>query len=311
MIKLDSRFKLIFAGVTGSYLYGTNLPDSDKDVRGVFIPSEEFYLGFLEKVEQVESHVPDETYFELSKFFKLCLDNNPNILELLFVPKEFTLFTSPQWQEILNNKPLFLSTKARHTFSGYAVSQLHRIKQHREWLLNPPKKQPERKDFSLPDTSLVHKDQVNAFNELIHSDTPIKLSDNALVILQREKAYINASKYWSQYNEWKRNRNPARAKLELKYGYDTKHASHLFRLLEEGVELLATGNITFPRPNANELLSIRQGKYSYTELIEKLGGENEGIDNQLSFESILPHNPDRVDADKLCRKLIKEYILRS
>jgi hypothetical protein len=127
MIKLDNRFKLIFAGLTGSHLYGTNLPDSDRDVRGVFIPSEEFYIGFLEKVEQVESHEPDETYWEISKFFKLCLDNNPNILELLFIPEQFRLFESPEWQEILSHKDMFLSTKAKHTFSGYAVSQLRQL----------------------------------------------------------------------------------------------------------------------------------------------------------------------------------------
>lgn len=308
MIKLDSRFKLIFTGLTGSHLYGTNLPESDRDIRGVFIPSEEFYIGFLEKVEQVESHEPDETYWEISKFFKLCLDNNPNILELLFVPEQFRLFATPEWLEIINHKDMFLSTKAKHTFSGYAVSQLHRIKQHREWLLNPPKKQPERKDFGLPDINVVHKDQINAFNELLHSDKPIELSDNALETLQREKAYINASKQWQQYQEWKTNRNPQRADLEAKYGYDTKHASHLYRLIGEGVELLTAGNITFPRPNADELLAIRKGAYTYTQLMEKLGGKQFDIDSFFNFESKLPHNPNRKDADMLCRKLIKERL---
>jgi predicted nucleotidyltransferase len=309
MIKLDNRFKIIFSGITGSHLYGTSLPESDRDVRGIFIPTEEFYLGFLEKVEQVESHEPDETYWEISKFFKLCLDNNPNILELLFIPDSFVLETTPEWQEIIKYRDMFLSTKCKHTFSGYAVSQLHRIKQHREWLLNPPKKQPERKDFGLPNTNIIHRDQINAFNELLHSETPIELSDNALEILQREKAYINASKYWTQYQEWGRNRNPARASLELKYGFDCKHAGHLVRLIGEGRELLQTGFITFPRPNAKELLAIRQGKYSYKELMELIGGEENGIDNQLSsIDSGLPHNPDRKSADILCRQLIKQRI---
>jgi len=311
MIKLDNRFKLIFAGLTGSHLYGTALPESDRDVRGVFIPSEEFYLGFLEKVEQVENHEPDETYWEISKFFKLCLDNNPNILELLFIPEQFRLFVTPEWLEILSHKDMFLSTKAKYTFSGYALSQLHRIKQHREWLLNPPKKQPERNNFGLPNANIVHKDQVNAFNELLHSETPIELSDNALEILQREKAYINASKQWQQYQDWKTNRNPQRAELEAKYFYDTKHGSHLYRLIGEGIELLTTGNITFPRPNAEELLAIRKGAYSYQQLMDKLGGDKFDIDSLFSFESKLPHNPDRKNADMLCRKLIKERLNES
>lgn len=310
MIKLDERFKVVFAGITGSHLYGTALPESDEDVRGVFIPTEEFYLGFLEKVEQVESHEPDVTYWEISKFFKLCLDNNPNILELLFIPEHKYLTYTPTWGRILDNRSAFLSTKAKHTFSGYAVSQLHRIKQHRDWLLNPPKKKPERLDFGLPETNVVTKDHLNAFDELKSKDTPLLLSDSLLEALQKEKAYINALRYWTQYQEWKKSRNPARAELEAAYGYDTKHASHLVRLLREGQELLETGFITFPRPDAFDLLSIRMGSYTYDELMEKVGGDsNESIDAFLTVEeSVLPHNPDRKAADQLCRELIKERI---
>ena len=86
---MDNKFKIIFECVTGSRLYGTSTPESDTDIRGVFIPPEEYYLGFLNKVEQVEDKVSDVTHWELSKYLKLALDNNPNILELLFVPKEF------------------------------------------------------------------------------------------------------------------------------------------------------------------------------------------------------------------------------
>ena len=147
---MDERFKVIVKCTTGSHLYGTATELSDIDTRGVFIPTEEFYLGFMEKVEQVESHTPDETYWEITKFFKLCLDNNPNILELLFIPNQFIEYASEEWANIMAHRQMFLSTKARHTFSGYAVSQLHRIRQHREWLMNPPKGKPERKDFDLP-----------------------------------------------------------------------------------------------------------------------------------------------------------------
>jgi len=308
-MQIDARFKMIFECITGSYLYGTNLPDSDKDIRGVFIPTEEFYLGFLENVEQVESQKPDITYWEIQKFFKLCLDNNPNILELLFVPHEFTTIPETnEWIDILDDRNLFLSAKAKYTFSGYAVSQLHRIKQHREWLLNPPKKQPERKDFGLPNTNVITKDQINAYDELIVKGEILELSLGALEVLQREKAYINTSKYWTNYKEWEKNRNPQRAELEKKFGYDTKHASHLFRLLGEGKELLTTGFITFPRPDANELLAIRHGKYSYDELMNMIGGDIDTYFKSFEDKIILPHSPNRKEADRLCQKLIKERL---
>jgi hypothetical protein len=307
---MDSRFKLICKCVTGSQLYGTATPESDVDIRGVFIPTEEFYLGFMEKVEQVESHVPDETFWEITKFFRLCIDNNPNILELLFVPlySEYTEYFTKEWEEIISKRELFLSTKARHTFSGYAVSQLHRIKQHREWLLNPPKKKPERKDFNLPETNVITKDQINAYDELMDRGEVLEIGLQTLQVLQREKAYFNAARYWEQYNKWKEERNKDRASLEAKYGYDCKHASHLFRLIGEGIELLTTKNITFPRPDAQELLAIRHGEYSYDELMVKLGDDVDTNFKNIDGSVVLPHSPNRKEADKLCQKLVKERL---
>jgi hypothetical protein len=304
---------IIFKCISGSKLYGTSTPESDTDVRGVFIPPEEYYFGFLNNVEQVESHIPDETFWEIRKFFKLCLDNNPNILELLFIPDSHVLYQSKPWFKIMENREIFLSTKIRYTFSGYAMSQLHRIKQHREWLLHPVEKQPQRSDFGLPNNEgLVTKDQLNAFNELTVNygnkiADSIKIDVNFLDVLHREKAFQNANKHWNEYEAWKEERNPIRAETERKFGYDTKHASHLARLINEGKELLTKGILTFPRPDKEELLAIRHGEYTYTQLIEKYG-EVDKIFDELEKSFVLPHSPDRVKADKLCQSLVKEWL---
>lgn len=308
---MDSRFKVICRCITGSHLYGTATPESDIDIRGIFIPTEEFYLGFMEKVEQVESHKPDETYWEITKFFRLCCDNNPNILELLFVPlySEYTEYYTREWEEILVNRHLFLSSKARHTFSGYAVSQLHRIKQHREWLLNPPTKKPERQYFNLPETNIITSDQINAYDELLNRGEVLEIGLQTLEVLQKEKAYFNSVRHWKQYQTWKEERNKSRAELEFKFGYDTKHASHLFRLISEGIELLTKGTITFPRPEAKDLLDIRQGKYSYEDLMARIDSDIDSAFTKIENQIILPHSPNRKDTDKLCQKLVKERLL--
>ena len=306
-IKIDNRFLLIFKCITGSHLYGTALPESDYDIRGVLIPTEEFYLGFMNKVEQIESHKPDITYWEIQKFFKLCLDNNPNILELLFIPDNSQLETSDAWKEIIENRKMFLSIKARYTFAGYAVAQLHRIKQHREWLLNPPSHHPKRDEFGLPETNTITKDQINAYDELTAKGSALNLTSQMLDILHREKAYINAMRYWTQYKEWESNRNPDRAKLEKAWGYDTKHASHLYRLLSEGKELLTSAWITFPRPDAQEILAIRHGEYSYEQLMNNIGDIDEYF-KLFEHKFILPRSPNRLEADVLCQKLIKDRL---
>ncbi len=82
---------------------------------------------------------------------------------------------------------------------------------------------------------------------------------------------------------------------------------HLVRLLNEGQELLLTGNITFPRPEAKELLEIKNGKYTYDELMDKIGDIEKGF-GYLPTKSVLPVSPDIQAADELCIQLIKSRL---
>lgn len=68
------------------------------------------------------------------------------------------------------------------------------------------------------------------------------------------------------YNE--RSKDVNRPELEAAYGYDTKFAMHLIRLLGEAKEFVEAGEITLPRPNKAELTQIRLGKYKLNELID-------------------------------------------
>ena len=83
-----------------------------------------------------------------------------------------------------------------------------------------------------------------------------------------EKEYATSKRHYDQYVSWKKNRNPARADIETKYGYDTKHAMHLVRLLRMAEEIITTGTMNVYRPDRDELVKIRNGLFSYDYLIE-------------------------------------------
>ena len=178
--------------------------------------------------------------------------------------------------------------------------------------MNPPKKQPERSDFGIPENeSLVTNEQKRIYNKISRQEEnpdfpslPQLFGDNVLAALERERAFYNANRYWGQYQNWKANRNPARAILEEKFGHDTKHSSHLVRLISEGKELLLTGNITFPRPDAEELLAIKRGKYSYDELMGQVGDLDAQFDTWYE-KSSLPHSPNKKKVDELCIDIVQ------
>jgi uncharacterized protein len=87
-------------------------------------------------------------------------------------------------------------------------------------------------------------------------------------------------------------KNVHRAELENKHGYDTKYAMHVIRLYGEVKELMENGRITLPRPNRQELIEIRKGKYSLSE-IRELGVQLESEALAAQARSPLPDEVDR------------------
>lgn len=287
-MNFDLRSHTILMAIAGSRCYGIHRPDSDIDIKGVAIPPKEFFMGFAHRFEQAEgsdnlscfiddfSDAEKEiikisklegSIYDVRKFISLAAECNPNILDVLFCRDEEIIVRTKFSDTLRNERDLFISAKAKHTYSGYAFSQLKRIKSHRTWLLNPPKKKPERKDFKLPEQTLIPKEHLEAVratikvkldswnigldaatdSEKIHIQEQILsylsefsaglgmtvedanwlaaarnigLDENFIHILQLEREYESAKRYWDQYQVWEKNRNVERAKLEAQSGYD-------------------------------------------------------------------------------------------
>jgi hypothetical protein len=81
-----------------------------------------------------------------------------------------------------------------------------------------------------------------------------------------KELYDAAKKQRDQYVTWMAERNPIRHEMEVKFGYDTKHAAHLVRLLRMGFEILTEGEVRVKRPDAAELLAIRHGSMTFEEV---------------------------------------------
>ena len=89
-------------------------------------------------------------------------------------------------------------------------------------------------------------------------------------------------------------------------GYDGKYASHLFRLMYEGNQLLLTGNIEFPLRNAKWLLDIKNGVYSYDEILEMAKVMEQDFETWYN-ESPLPYKPNVNALKELYFEMVREY----
>jgi predicted nucleotidyltransferase len=298
--------RTIFLTVVGSHSYGTNIEGSDVDVKGVCIPPKEIILGFDQNFEQSDQIDPDLVIYGLRKFMFLAANCNPNIIELLFTDPKFHLIKTEVGQKLLDHRDLFLSKRAKHTFSGYAISQLKRMRTHRAWLLDPPKKRPQRADFGLEEGKKVSSSVQGAFNSLLEKGA--SFDGEVMQLLDREKKYNTAVNHWKQYENWKNTRNPARATLEAKHGYDVKHAMHLIRLMRMCREIITTGKVEVLRSDAQELIAIRNGAWSYEQLINWAEIQDKELDELYKISDILPHQPDRKKLNKLCIELVEELL---
>jgi predicted nucleotidyltransferase len=335
----------------GSHAYGTNIATSDEDFRGVAIAPREYYLGALSRFEQAVMNDPDFTVFDIHKFVSLASQCNPNVIEILFVDDSDRLHVSTLGERLLEMRDLFLTKRVRHTFAGYAHSQLKRIKTHHRWLMNPVEVEPTRADHGLPDKTLIPADQLAAAEAAIRQKLDgwstdflddlgsahrqavsnrmaqhlaeigvsmqeelwpgaarvLGMSDNFIELLAREKRYTAARREWTNYQTWKRERNPARAELEARSGFDTKHAMHLVRLLRMCREILETGRVLVKRPDAEELLSIRNGAWTYDRLVE-WADRQDGELHDMAAASKLPKSPDVREIDRLTVEMVAEAI---
>lgn len=322
------RDNLLVKHLGGSHAYGTSLPSSDVDYRGIFCADPVNVRTPFFPVRECEDQNEDDTkFYELAHFMKLCLDCNPNIVETLWVADEDITYRTPAYDLLRSHRKELLSSKVAFTFSGYALSQLKRIKGHNKWLTNPQSENPPVprdfvslvQNFGLGKTLKFNPDEWNAGHRFIPfggdlygvytSGSHYLFSDDGNLNTQfdddREKygapilmvrfdkdQYKAAKEKWDQYWTWKRNRNVTRSELEEQFGYDTKHAMHLVRLLRMGVEILTAGEVIVKRPDAQELLEIRAGAWDYDELVKYAEDLDNTVRGELYTNTLLPKKPD-------------------
>jgi predicted nucleotidyltransferase len=137
--------------ITGSVAYGVSGDTSDMDVVGFCIPPKEIVFPHLAgeisgfgtprpRFEQFEAHhVADEearkrydlTVFGVVKFFRLCMENNPNMVDTLYTPDFCVLHATAVGRMVRERREVFLHKGAYQKFKGYAYAQLHKMETRR------------------------------------------------------------------------------------------------------------------------------------------------------------------------------------
>ena len=332
--------------ISGSRAYGLATPESDTDIKGVFVLPKYRFYG-LDYLEQVSNPSNDIVFYELKRFIELLSKNNPNILELLATPSDCILYKNPLL-ELLKPED-FLSRLCLQSFGNYAMTQIRKARGLNKKILNPMEK--ERKgvlDFCfvvsdqgsvslidfLRQNNLKHEycglskvphmhevyglyyDRNYAFSGIISSEkaNDISLSSipkglKSIATLSFNKSgYSKYCKDYKEYWDWVETRNETRYQNTQSHGknYDAKNMMHTFRLLQMAEEIGLEGQLKVRRDDRDDLLAIKNGDFSYEELLKK------AEDKMLKLDAVykktdLPYTPDKAKIESFLIQLRKEF----
>ena len=119
------------------------------------------------------------------------------------------------------------------------------------------------------------------------------------------KAHCKAHReYW----RWVEDRNEQRYETNSSHnrGYDSKNLMHTLRLLDQAIEIARDGRIQLPRPNSEWLKQVKNGSFTYEELLEL--AEEKHSEMEHAFEqSSLQERPSREAAAELLLRIRSRF----
>ena len=169
--------------------------------------------------------------------------------------------------------------------------------------------------------SLMIKQNPNVLELLWHTENMYMFRDTLiwpLIIKEKENllskklkhsfsGYAHAQIIRIQKLNQKVNQNPKRLESFKKWGYDVKAASTCIRLLNTGLDALVEHELTVLRPERHQLISIREGRYTYDELV-KLANEKQALLDQAYITSTLRNKVDFEWANQFLIKILKTHL---
>lgn len=308
--ELVKQYNVVCIMEFGSHLYGTATENSDKDYKGIFLPTREQIL-----LQKVPKHIKANTkktekqgvkntkddidieLYSLSYFIELCLKGETVGIDMLHCPNSKILYNKDDiWLDIRLNRESFYTNNLKG-FVGYCRKQaakygikgsrISTARCVRDYLYNCNIYYDRLATLAdvwdhLPQREHIHfvkggKNQEEDFYQVcgkkLQKTSKISYCINIL------------NKFIDSYG----NRALLAEKNEC---IDWKAVSHAIRYGLQIKELFETGDIVFPLIKSNLILDIKQGKLDYiSDVAPKLEKLMDDVEI-LSNESGLPNKPD-------------------
>jgi hypothetical protein len=267
---LELERHTIFVTLAGSQAHGTAQPDSDVDLRGVCVAPLPLRLSLFRTFEQHEGPLEGALWDTV----RARIEAHPTAARGLQVKTESVVYDVAKFIRLCADA------------NPNALEML--FADERDWL------------YETAAWRRLHGERHRFLSRKVEQT----YLGYAIAQLKKVKAQRARAEQPAANTARKVKRNPARAALERQYGYDTKHAMHLLRLMQSGLELLETGELAVHRPDADQLAAVRRGSLTFDQLLAR-AAELEARMHAAARVTALPADVDRERIDRLAYELMR------
>jgi hypothetical protein len=230
-------------------------------------------------------------------------------LDMLFAPNQSITVNTPLWTHIQANREKFL-TKRSAAFVGYCRTQANKYgikgsrvaaaKNATEFFENAIIT--DGNSAKVGDIIAPGDRELGPHTSIVTKQTTKGHEETYYVCCDRMVGFKNTIKEAAAtYRRISASYGDRARQAENNEGIDWKALSHAVRVGNEALELLKDHHITFPLPNAEQILSIKQGTIPYAMVAEEI----EELLEQVEAESKVSTLPDEAD-----RKFIDDLVYR-
>lgn len=315
----------------GSHLYGTATPESDLDIKAVYLPLARDILlqrvGPLLSDSRPKAHGErntaadtDREAFSLQRYLELLAEGQTVALDMLFAP-DWAMIAPPDkiWREVQVLGPQIL-TRGATAFVRYCRQQANkygvkgsRVAAARKALAALEEVEKKYGGAAKLAVAAEELEKLAAAQEFLAFEDIVQPNGDkirAFVVCGKKATYTStvanarsiAGHLVDEYGQ-------RALAAERNEGVDWKALSHAVRVGHEAVELFRTGRIAFPRPEAAHLLDVKRGRVPYAKVaaeIEQLLADVE----EAAVKSALPEKADMQLIDNFVADAYRNQILK-
>lgn len=318
----------------GSHLYGTATPASDIDFKSVFVPPARDIL--LQRVRATisnqrpkaegEKNVAgeiDEEAYSLQRYLGLAAEGQTVALDVLFAPHwSMSDNPLPEWEEIERNRHRLVTRKSA-AFLGYCRQQANK------YGIKGSRVAAAREALALLADGVAAFGTTAKLGELAGGIDKLASCSEHMDVLDIEGATdVHGAKrtvrHWEVCNrkmpftQTIKSAHEVMRRIVDEYGHrarqaesnqgvDWKALSHAVRVGRQAIELLESGAVVFPRPEAAHLVAIKTGQLPYQAVAEEI--ENLLAEVETAAErSTLPQAADTAWIDDFVASVYRRQV---